>query len=181
MPSPAFTAAPRLETERLILRPHLHEDFPLYLSMWQDADFCRFIGGQPLAEEDAWTKMIRHMGHWAFLGFGYWALEEKATGEFIGEAGVVDFKRNTTPSLKGLQEAGWGLLPTAHGKGYASEALTALLQWRDKHFPALASACMISPENSPSLRLAERHGFHAWTEITYKGSPTLLLRRDPVL
>jgi RimJ/RimL family protein N-acetyltransferase len=64
-------AAPTISTERLILRAHKYTDFDVSLVMWKDAEFYRFTSGAPLSEEEAWTKMIRHAGHWSFLGFGY--------------------------------------------------------------------------------------------------------------
>ena len=59
----------------------------------------RALGGQPFAAEDVWSKLLRYAGHWALLGFGYWAIEEKSSGRFVGEAGFADFKRAIEPSF----------------------------------------------------------------------------------
>jgi len=65
---------PTIETERLILRGHTPEDFPAFAAMWADPVVTRFIGGAPLAEEDAWAKYLRVAGHWALLGYGFWSI-----------------------------------------------------------------------------------------------------------
>lgn len=177
MTQATFRAATVLETARLLLRPHRHDDFVPYAEMFQDKTFIRYTTGTPLSREDAWTKMIRHGGHWSCLGFGYWAIEEKATRRFIGELGFADFKRLISPSLEGKLEAGWGLATACHGKGYADEALKATLLWAGTHFPDREIVCMMAPENTASLRLAQRNGFTSWTETRYKEFDSILLRR----
>ncbi len=175
---PKFHKAPTLTTDRLVLRAHKLEDFEAVAAMFQEVGFTRYTTGQALPRDEAWTKMIRHGGHWSMLGHGYWAIEEKATGKFIGEVGLADFKRVLKPSMDGMLEAGWGLITSAQGQGFASEALKTALIWGDKYFPGKKSVCMISPENTASIRLAEKHGFLPWTETTYKGFETILLRRE---
>ena len=92
----------------------------------------RYIGGKPLTAEETWAKVLRYAGLWSLLGFGYWALEEKATARFIGELGFADFRRNIQPSLDGVPELGWALVSRAHGKGYATEAVRAAIAWGDE-------------------------------------------------
>ncbi|PHZ86657.1 GNAT family N-acetyltransferase [Paremcibacter congregatus] len=173
-----FTTPPPLETERLILRPHRYTDFPIYEAMFQHPDFTRYTTGQPLPREDAWNKMIRHGGHWAMLGHGYWAIEDKASGDFIGEIGLADFKRAVTPSLDSMLEAGWGLVANAQGKGYAGEALRAILVWARTNFPDREIVCMVDPENGPSIKLAEKNGFHFWSTAKYKQYDTVLYKHN---
>ncbi len=75
---------PIVETGRLILRAPRPDDFPSYAAMWGDPEVTRFIGGQPLSEEDAWAKFMRAFGHWALVGFGFWTVEEKGSGARLG-------------------------------------------------------------------------------------------------
>jgi RimJ/RimL family protein N-acetyltransferase len=170
---------PVIKTERLILRGHTLEDFPAYAAMWADPVVTRFIGGAPLSEEDAWAKFMRVAGHWTLLGFGFWAIVEKASGARVGEAGIIDMRRDTEPSFLGVPEIGWGLLPAVHGKGYATEAVKAILGWAENHFGKVRMVCIIDTENGPSLRVAERCGFRAFARTTYKGDPTVILERMP--
>jgi len=170
---------PVIETERLILRGHTLEDFPAFAAMWADPEVTRFIGGSPLNEEDAWSKFIRIAGHWSLFGYGFWALEEKSSGRRVGEAGILNMKRDMLPSFHGVPELGWGLLPEAHGKGYATEATKAIIAWGENHFGKVRMVCIIDPDNGPSLRVAERCGFKQVARTTYKNEPTVLLERLP--
>ena len=113
---------------------------------------------------------------WGLLGYGYWAVEEKSSGRCIGDIGYADFKRDITPSLDGMPELGWVLASDAHGKGYASEALAAVLAWGQSHFGEHRAACIIAPENLASIRVATKAGFHRWCEAVYHGSPSLIFR-----
>ena len=169
---------PVIETERLILRAHTRDDFDATAAMWADCDVARYIGGKPSTREESWQRLTRYPGHWALMGFGFWLIEEKATKRFVGEAGFGDFKRDIDPPM-GVPEQGWALASWAHGKGYASEAVTAQIAWAKAHFGQVPFYCMISPENGPSIRVAERHGYSEFVRTTYKGSASILFRRDP--
>jgi RimJ/RimL family protein N-acetyltransferase len=170
---------PILATERLKLRGHRVRDFSHCAAMWADPTVNQYIGGQPLTEEESWTKLLRYVGHWVVMGFGYWVVEEKATGDFVGEIGFADYKRGLEPSLKGVPEIGWVLASRAHGKGYATEAVRAALAWGDAHFSGARTACIISPENLASVRVALKCGYREFGRTTYKGKPTTMFVREP--
>jgi RimJ/RimL family protein N-acetyltransferase len=169
---------PTLETEHLKLRGHRLDDFPHCAAMWADPNVTRYIGGKPLTEEEAWTKFLRYAGHWSLLGFGYWAAEEKATGNFAGELGFADYKRDLEPSLKGVPEIGWVLASHAQGKGYATEAVRAIVAWGDAHFQSPRTACIIAPENLASIRVAVKCGYRELQLANYKGKTTLMFVRE---
>ena len=145
--------------------------------MWADPAVTRYIGGKPLTEEESWTKFIRYPGHWALMGFGYWAVEEKETGKFVGEIGFADFKREIEPSLKGVPEIGWVLVSEAQGKGYATEAVRAAVAWGDQHFGKVRTACIIHPENVASIRVAGKCGYGEPQKALCKGHETLMFVR----
>lgn len=168
---------PVIETERLILRGRRTEDFPAYAEMWAHPDVVRYTTVKPLSREDAWTKFARMAGFWALTGYGFWALEEKASGSFIGEAGLADFKRDIEPSLDGKPEFGWGVVSAAQGKGYATEAIRAALDWAQRTLPARNYCCIIDPANEPSIRVADRCGFQRRCEAIYKNAPIALFEQ----
>jgi|SRR5271154_1194917 len=170
---------PVLETERLKLRGHWLDDFKHSAAMWADPKVTQYTTGKPLSEEECWTRLLRYVGHWSLLGFGYWVAEEKATGNFVGEIGFADYKRDLEPSLKGTPEIGWALASHAHGKGYATEAVRAAVAWGDAHFESARTACIISPENFASVRVAVKCGYREFTHATYKGRTTIMYIRDP--
>lgn len=171
------SVVPVIETARLRLRAHRADDHAECLAIWSDPEVTRYIGGRPFTSEEVWKRLLQYVGLWSLLGYGYWAVEEKATGRYIGDIGFADFKRELEPSLHGMLEFGWVLAPHAHGQGYASEAVTAAVAWGEQHFSTLRAVCIISPENAPSIRVAEKAGFQRWQDTTYHGSPTIVFSR----
>lgn len=174
-----MTAIPCLETSRLILRKHALQDFDALYAMWREPAVYRYIIGRPSTREEAWNRLLRYTGHWAQLGYGYWVVEERTTGDYLGEMGFADFHRDIDPPLDGRPELGWALRTAVHGKGYAIEALQAIAAWGDAHFAGKVTAAIIAPENSASIHLAEKLGFVKTLETTYKGEPTLIFYRTP--
>ncbi|NNN06622.1 MAG: GNAT family N-acetyltransferase [Elusimicrobia bacterium] len=169
---------PVLETPRLRLRAHALKDFPGCAAMWADPAVTRHIGGQPSTEPQTWARMTSYRGHWELMGFGYWALEEKETGLYVGELGFADFKRDLEPSIKGIPEAGWALVSSRHGRGYATEALRAIVSWADRHLAAARTVCIIGPAHSASIRVADKCGYRRLQDARYRGEPTILFGRD---
>ncbi|QJX47901.1 GNAT family N-acetyltransferase [Hymenobacter taeanensis] len=177
LPAPS-AVVPQLETPDLLLRGPRITDLPEFASMAADPDFYRYVGAKPQTEEDAWRRLLAQQGHWTLLGYGAWSVEEKATGRFIGTVGFFDFQRDLTPSIKGTLEAGWALAPRIHGRGYASQAVEAALQWADAHFPTARMTCIIDPDNVASLKVASKFGFQEIARTTYHDGPVLLLERS---
>jgi len=169
---------PVLETERLRMRGHAVSDLDSVAAMWGDPAIVRHITGKPSTREESWARLTRYAGHWALMGYGFWLIEEKATGRFVGEAGFADFKREMEVPF-GAPEQGWSLASWAQGQGFASEAIAAQLVWAEAHFERVPFVCMIAPENAPSIRLAERHGYREFARSPYKGEPSILFRRQP--
>jgi len=167
---------PVLETERLRLRGHTPGDLDASAAMWADESVVRFIGGTPSTREECWRRILLYAGHWHTLGFGYWLIEDKGSGEFLGEGGFADFQRGLPPPFD-APEQGWALAPAAQGKGVATEAVRAMIAWAEPHFQRSDFVCMIKPENTPSLRVAEKTGYTEYLRTYYKGAPTVLLQR----
>jgi len=169
--------APVLDTTRLILRAHRRSDLDAVAEMWGDMEVARHISGKPSTREESWARLLRYGGLWNFLGYGYWAVEEKASGRFVGDVGLANFQREMEPPLGDLPEAGWVLSPSVHGKGYATEAVRAVLDWSDANLKTPV-VCILAPENPASIRVAEKSGFVKQGEGTYKTWPTWFYRRE---
>jgi RimJ/RimL family protein N-acetyltransferase len=166
-----------IETERLVMRPHLLADFDASAALWGDPEVTRFIGGRPFTREEVWTRHLRAAGHWAMLGFGYWTVRRKSDMAYVGEVGFADFKRDIVPAFHGVPEMGWVLNPAFHGQGLAGEAVAAGVAWGDAAFGGARTVCIINPDNAPSIRLAQKHGFVQQAATQYHGAPTLLFER----
>ena len=172
--------APRIETERLILRTFRREDFDAFYAMLADPDVGRFVGGVVTDRTAAWEKFTRAPGFWALLGYGMWIVEEKASGRMAGNLGFGDFQRAMEPPLPDAPEGAWVFDKWAHGKGYASEALAAALDWADANLNYPKYSCIISPENAPSLALARKFGFVETRRSQFKDEETVVLERSVV-
>jgi RimJ/RimL family protein N-acetyltransferase len=152
-------------------------DFETSRILWQDPQVTRFIGGRPQTGEEVWGRLLRYIGHWQALGFGYWVVETIDDRDFVGEVGLADYRRETEPSFAGTPEAGWVLSPDQHGHGYATEAAAAALAWRDANLPGRETVAIIEPAHAASLRIAQKLGFRSEGTVQYRGEPITLLHR----
>ena len=171
--------APVLETARLRLRPYRASDLAVQAAILADPRVTRHLGGTPLSREDAWRRMLCGPSLWALLGYGYWAVDRLEDGAMIGFMGFADFKRDMGPSIEGRPEMGWIFASEAQGKGYCTEAVRAGLAWADEKLSGEAVVAIISPDNHPSIAVAERCGFTGRQDATYRGEPILLFTRPP--
>jgi RimJ/RimL family protein N-acetyltransferase len=171
-------AIPVLQTERLVLRGHRRDDLKDCLEMWGNPAVTRYIGGRAFTREEVWTRLLRYLGHWSLLGFGYWLVTEKGSGAFVGEVGFADFERDLSPGFGAAPEAGWIVTPGARERGYATEAIRAAHTWINQTHGAQRTVCMIDHDNAVSQRIAERCGYRTWTEASYHGKPVMLYERD---
>lgn len=167
---------PTLTTSRLILRPMQKGDFPHAVAMWGDEDVVRFIGGVIRSPQDVWFASVRGRGMWDILGFGYWTVIDRETGDFLGEAGFADFKRGMTPDLSQWPEAGWAFGRASWGRGIASEAIAAIHGWLDENRPG-DSVCVIDEGNRASRRVAEKCGYEFWQIAYLRDKPVNVFRR----
>ncbi len=141
----------RLETDRLILRQWEEGDFEPYADFYADEAMARYVGG-PSDREKAWRRFAALIGHWTLRGYGYWAVEEKASGRLAGSVGL--WFSDGWPEL----ELGYWLVPAMHGKGYAIEAGLASRDYAWEVVGAETLVSYIHPDNEPSMRVAKRLG-----------------------
>jgi RimJ/RimL family protein N-acetyltransferase len=165
------------ETRRLILRRHEAADFPAYFTMSADPEMARFAGRAPAGPDEAWARLLRQAGHWSLFGYGFLAIEEKATGCFVGEAGLAHFRRDLGAGFDGLPEAGWAIAPWAQGHGYATEAAAAALDWIHAGFGLRRTVCLVHAGNAASLRVAEKLGYAPTGECEYRGYAAIMFER----
>ena len=116
------------------------------------------------------------------LGYGYWVVERREDGAYLGQVGFADFKRDMTPSIEGIPEMGWIFAPRgARAGAMPPKRCSAALAWADEDLGRREIVAIISPDNARSIRLAEKAGFSGREEAIYKGEPILLFRRPPDL
>jgi len=174
----ADPSGPVIETERLRLRRHRLSDLEARIAITGDAHFMRFVGGVYDRQEN-WSRLLRYIGHWETLGYGLLAVEERASGRYIGDVGLARFERGLGADFDPFPEAGWMIAQTASGLGYATEGVAAAIDWHERTFGRQRQVCMIDPGNHASLGVAAKLGFVPLREALNRGHPVLLHERMP--
>lgn len=151
----AFTC-PTVETERLLLRPFREDDLDAYTAVLRAAPVRRALHlPDTIGRREAWGQMAMWLGMWQLRHCGQWALEEKSTGVLVGRAGLHRPEIADWPGL----EVGWTLHPDHWGRGYATEAGRAAVDWAFTHHRVDELVSVILPENRASQAVARRLGF----------------------
>ncbi|GAA3111146.1 GNAT family N-acetyltransferase [Streptomyces echinatus] len=114
---------PELGTDRLLLRRWQESDLEPWAAMNADPEVREHLG-ELLARAQSDAVMARMQADFEDRGFGWWALEVRHTGEFVGRAGL-DVVGEDMP-FTGV-DVGWRLKRSAWGHGYATEAALACL------------------------------------------------------
>jgi len=156
---------PRLETERLILREWRADDFEPFAQFMADEEVMRHLGGRALSRGDAWRNLARAIGHWHLRGYGTWAVQRKEDGALAGRVGLIN-----PEGWPGL-EVGWTLGRPYWGKGYATEAAIASLNYGFTTQKVDRLISVIDPANAASQAVARRIG-------EKKGERTVLTIED---
>ena len=170
-------SAPRLETERLILRDFVRDDLDALAETLGNPDVVRHLTGEPINREDSLRRLFMAVGQWPTTGLGMWAVERKSDRRLVGHVGFFDMQREMQPSIMDLPEMGWIFDTSVHGQGIAYEACVAALDWLDAIHGPIDVPAIISLDNIASLRLAEKLGFVREPDAIYKGEPIALVRR----
>jgi RimJ/RimL family protein N-acetyltransferase len=153
-----------IETDRLRLRP-FHDDLSdvdALHAIQSDAQHMRYYP-HPFSREETVTWIERQLAREDEHGYSLWAIEDKATGEFLGNCGPMHQRVDEVDEL----EIGWSVTPARANQGIATEAAKAV---RDHCFTVIGRGHVISlvrPENTPSARVAEKIGMTVWKERTH--------------
>ena len=160
-------ACPTIETERLLLRPFREDDLDDYTAVLQAPEVRASLHTPDVGRVEAWLGMAQQLGQWELRGTGQWALEAKATGVLVGRAGMHFPARPEWPGI----EIGWALHPDHWGKGYATEAGAASVDYAFAHHRVDALYSVILPENTASQAVARRLGFTLWEQRVLSNFP----------
>ena len=172
-----ISSAPVLQTERLILRGFRRDDLDAHAATLANPVVTHHLTGEPFNREDSWRRLMMAVGQWPLLGYGYWAVALKDDDRMVGHCGFADMQRAMQPDISGEPEMGWIFDPSVHGQGIAFEACAAALDWAVSELRAESYPAIISLDNQPSIRLAQRLGFERMPDATYKDELVALFRR----
>src|SRR5919206_2698522 len=168
---PCLLQIPQLVTERLLLRAFRADDFERYAEMMADPDVSRHLmDGRPLTRAEAWRQLAMFAGHWVLRGYGLWAVEERASGEFLGRIGCLN------PEGFPAFEIAYTLGRWAWGKGYAREGAAAALQYARETLERTEIVSIIRPANTASIRVATSLGALPGESVEFFGAPSVIYR-----
>lgn len=141
---------PVLTTERLILRPPIASDFDAWAAVMADEVASRYILG-PLTRGQAWRSLCTMAGSWMLYGYGNFSVLEKETGRWVGRVGPWH------PDPWPGPEIGWVFARDYWGRGYATEAARAAVDWVAS-IGWTRMVHVIHPDNAASMAVARRLG-----------------------
>ena len=161
----SFTSA-RLRFERL-LPEHVDEIHRMH----QDAEQMALLGGVRTLEQTA-AYMERNLAHWDEYGYGIWLLRDVATDEAIGRTLLRHLDIDGVDEV----ETGYGFFPAYWGRGLATEATLACIDygWRVLDLPSIVAITL--PVNARSRRVMEKTGMTYEREIVREGATHVLYR-----
>jgi RimJ/RimL family protein N-acetyltransferase len=156
-----------LESSRLRLRRWRPEDRPVFAAINAEPGVQRYL--LPYTREGSDAMLDRIDAHFARHGWGFWALEERESGAFIGLCGLahISWEAFFTPAV----EIGWRLSTPWQGKGLAREAAETALRFA---FDSLRLDRVVSftvPANTASWGLMERLGMQKRAAFDYPRLP----------
>lgn len=144
-----------LITERIGFSIWTDADFPLAMQIWGEKDVTQFISATgKFSEQDIRKRLNIEIHNWKELNVQYWPIFEKASGDFIGCCGVRPYESETDS-----YEIGFHLRKKFWGKGYASEAARAVINYCFAELNASKLFAGHHPQNNNSKKLLQRLGF----------------------
>lgn len=145
-----------IETERLILRKIEESDAALQYELLNTPAVMECLGGvKELHEIEA--KHAKSMSWFAREGFGFMMLIEKSTGELVGHCGMKRVDNPLAPNV-GDHEIGWLVREDRWRRGYAEEAMRAVLDWAFTRIAAPHIVALTSHANAGSWKLMQKLG-----------------------
>ncbi len=117
-----------IETERLYIRPILESDFDDLCLLDMDPEVRSFFPEGALNAQQVRKELDRFILEWGALGFGIFSVVDKESMRFIGRCGFAKLRT-------GEVEVGYLLLKDYWGKGIATEAANAVIEWGRHHIP----------------------------------------------
>lgn len=151
------TAFEPLVTERLVLRRSLPEDAEAISSYRSDPEVHRYQGWDRTDPEGV-REEIQAMAARAPGEPGGWvqfSVQERNGGRLVGDVGI-----STADGEPGVIKLGYTISPDSQGRGYATEAVAALVAYVLDRLGADVVRAYASTENLPSIRVAEKAGMH---------------------
>jgi len=155
---------PKIETPHLILRAWTPEDADAWFGMLREDGILRYFPNQsPPSREKADAYIAHHRAHWEKYGYGHWAVVTREDGQVVGWNGL-----EYLPEL-GEIEVAYLLSQRVQGRGYATEAARAAVQFGLETIGLAKIIGLVHPENTGSVRVLEKCGLRFVDRIALWG------------
>ncbi len=156
------------KTQNLMIREIVETDFEALFNLLRNKEVMRYSVRGPYSKEQTQDWMLFTLDRYKKYPLGLWAITEKNKDIPIGICGFIPLEEDETQ-----YEMSYRLLPDFQGKGFATEAATALRDYA-AGIGIHEFIAFVDPENKPSLRVAEKIGMKFLKTDTYKGIPVVL-------
>lgn len=159
-------------TERLVFRHTSMDDVSWWMEYINSAEAIRFMSLTVGSEASCREFIQRSIDRRATDGSGLNAIMEQATGKPVGMIGLLTQVVDEMDEL----EIGYHLLPSAWGRGFATEAAIACKEFAREHRCAPSVISLIDHQNFASQAVARRNGMHYETDTVHRGVPAMVWR-----
>jgi len=166
-----FKIPEKIETDRLILRYFLEEDWKDLFEYYSDEVCMKFTVGRSLTKWETWRTLATMIGHWQLRGYGPYAIVEKEGGKVLGPVGMWFPLEWPEPEIK------WGLSQKEWGKGYAREAALAVRIMAAEYMPDLQLISLIASDNTASIKVATSIGAAYEKDVPFRDGSDIGLYR----
>jgi RimJ/RimL family protein N-acetyltransferase len=153
-----------IETARLRFRLPVMDDLGRLAALQADPEMMRYYHTTRTREETR-ESIERRIRHHEEHGYGLWALELKETGEYVGNAGLIEQELDGEP----FTEIGWFVDRRFWGRGLATEAARASRDWAFANLDRERLVSFIVAENLASVSVAQKIGMTYWKKAEWKG------------
>lgn len=157
----------RIETDRLIIREFERSDLEIFAQLTGDGEVMKYVGdSQPLTRAQTGRWIENSQRNYERFGYGTFAVTDRK-GLIIGYCGLVPRPPRAAEIIYGFTTACWG-------RGYATEAARAVIDFAARATPLTHIIATVDPENTASIKIIEKLGMHfVKNEPDEHGLPTL--------
>lgn len=160
-----------IETDRLILRELLASDAAAMFEMDANPAVHRYLGNAPVQSMDEIEKVIQFVrAQYKTNGIGRWAVIQKESNQFLGWAGLK-YLTELQNNVRHVYDLGYRFSQKHWGKGYATEASVALMNYAKEVMRLDKVYASANFENAASNRILQKLGFIKTGDFLYENEP----------
>ena len=155
-----------IETPRLVIRSFEARDAGAWIAMVNDPEVSRYLPPAPEATVQTFAGALeRRLAMERELGYAMWAVDDRATGAFVGQCGIRPVQEGAGPEI----DLAYHYTRACWNKGYGTEAAIAVLAYGLEPAGLDRIMAVAMPENTGSWRIMEKAGMRYAGLVDYYG------------